>query len=112
VRDEVVYAKPTPIILVEGILILSNPILCDLLDIKIYVDTEDDVRLIRRIQRDTVERQRDLQGIIQQYLKTVRPMHICYVEPSKVSADIIIPMGLNEVALQLVVTRLRDKLNL
>jgi uridine kinase len=95
---------------VEGILILSHPGLVSLLDIKIFVDTEDDVRLIRRIQRDTIERGRCVNGIIKQYLKTVRPMHIAYVEPSKLCADIIIPMGLNEVALDLVVSRLRHSM--
>ena len=109
-KDATTLALPAPVILVEGILILSHPELVSLLDIKIFVDTEDDVRLIRRIQRDTVERGRDVEGIINQYLKTVRPMHVAYVEPSRLHADIIIPMGLNQVALELVVSRLRDRL--
>jgi uridine kinase len=107
IKGDVEIANSAPIILVEGILILAHPELVPLLDIKIFVDTEDDIRLIRRIQRDTVERKRDLDGIIKQYLKTVRPMHISYVEPSKLAADIIIPYGMNEVALDLVVSRLR-----
>jgi uridine kinase len=99
-------AASKPIILVEGILIFTDPELCNLLDIKIFVDTEDDIRLIRRIQRDTVERLRTVDSVIKQYLKTVRPMHREYVEPSKRNADIIVPTGLNSVALDLVVSKL------
>jgi len=98
---------PRPIILVEGILIFADPRLVQLMDIKIYVDTDDDIRLVRRIQRDTVERGRSIQSIITQYMKTVRPMHSQFVEPSKKNADIIVPAGLNSVALDLVVNKLQ-----
>ena len=98
---------PRPIILIEGILIFADPRLVQLMDIKIYVDTDDDIRLVRRIQRDTVERGRSIQSIITQYMKTVRPMHSQFVEPSKQNADIIVPAGLNSVALDLVVNKLQ-----
>lgn len=98
---------PRPVILVEGILIFSEPKLLDLFDIRVFVDTEDDIRLIRRIQRDTVERKRTLESILHQYLTTVRPMHLEFVESSKKNAHIIVPVGLNNVALELVVSRLK-----
>lgn len=98
---------PRPIILIEGILIFHDPELYDLMDIKIYVDTDDDIRIIRRIQRDTVERSRTLKSVINQYINTVRPMHLQFVEPSKRNADIIVPVGLNSVALDLVVSKLK-----
>lgn len=98
---------PRPVILVEGILIFSEPNLLDLFDIRVFVDTEDDIRLIRRIQRDTVERKRTLESILHQYLTTVRPMHLEFVESSKRNAHIIVPVGLNRVALELVVSRLK-----
>ena len=98
------------IILVEGILIFTNSNLYNLFDIKIYVDTDNDIRLIRRIQRDVKERGRSIDSIITQYLTTVRPMHIQYVEPSKRNADIIVPVGLNNVVLDLVVSKLKSHL--
>lgn len=100
-------ARSRPIIIVEGILILSDPELQSLMDIKIYVDTDDDIRLIRRIQRDTAERGRTVQSVVSQYLRTVQPMHIQYVVPSKRNANIIVPEGLNSVALDLVVSKLK-----
>jgi uridine kinase len=103
-------AAPRPVVLIEGILIFSDKDLYDLMDIKIFVDTDDDIRLIRRIQRDTVERGRSLNGIINQYMSTVRPMHMQFVEPSKRNADIIVPVGLNSVALDLVVSKLKSHL--
>lgn len=103
----VTEALARPVILIEGILIFSDPELLKLMDIKVFVDTEDDIRLIRRIERDTQERGRDVPGVIAQYLATVRPMHIEFVEPSKRNADIIVPVGLNSVALNLVVSNLR-----
>lgn len=103
-------AIPRPVVLVEGILIFSNKALYDLMDVKIFVDTDDDIRLIRRIQRDTLERGRSLMGIINQYMSTVRPMHLQFVEPSKRNADIIVPVGLNSVALDLVVSKLKSHL--
>lgn len=102
---------PKPIILVEGILIFSDPKLHNLMDIKIFVDTDDDIRLIRRIQRDTIERGRSIEKIIAQYLHTVRPMHLQFVEPSKRAADIIVPSGLNSVALDLVISKLKYVVN-
>ena len=101
---------PRPVVLVEGILIFSDRDLYNLMDIKIYVDTDDDIRLIRRIQRDTLERGRSLVGIVNQYMGTVRPMHVQFVEPSKRNADIIVPVGLNSVALDLVVSKLKTHL--
>lgn len=98
------------IILVEGILIFTDSNLYNLFDIKIYVDTDNDIRLIRRIQRDVKERGRSIDSIITQYLTTVRPMHIQYVEPSKRNADIIVPVGLNNVVLDLVVSKLKSHL--
>lgn len=98
---------PRPIILVEGILIFGYQQLTDMMDIKIFVDTDDDIRLIRRMERDVVERGRSVQHIISQYLQTVRPMHLQYVQPSKKNADIIVPQGLNSVALDLVISKLK-----
>ncbi|MCI0395874.1 MAG: uridine kinase [Chloroflexi bacterium] len=99
--------EPSPIILIDGILIFTNRELRELMDIKIYVDTDADVRFIRRLQRDMEERGRSLDSIIGQYLETVRPMHLEFVEPSKRYADVIIPHGgLNRVAMDMVVSRL------
>ncbi len=99
--------EPTPIIILEGILILAEEDLRSRMDIKIFVDTPDDLRLIRRIKRDTQERGRDLESIIGQYEKTVRPMHRRFVEPSKHYADVIIPRGgMNTVAIDMVASRI------
>ncbi len=104
---QTIRVAPSPIILVEGILIFTDDRLRQLMDIKIYVDTDPDVRFIRRMVRDLEERGRSLDSIIKQYLETVRPMHLEFVEPSKRYADIIIPRGgLNKVALDMVVARL------
>ena len=100
--------EPARIILVEGILIYAHEQLRDMLDIKIFVDTESDVRFIRRLQRDVSERGRDVNGVVDQYLSTVRPMHNQFVEPSKRFADIIIPTGFNSVALEMVIARLEQ----
>lgn len=108
---ETVRVVPSPIILVEGILIFTDSRLRELMDIKVYVDTAPDVRFIRRMVRDLEERGRSLDSIIKQYLETVRPMHLEFVEPSKRYADVIIPRGgLNKVALDMVVARLMDLL--
>ena len=104
------HITPKPIILVEGILLLSDPMLNALFDIKIYVDTDDDIRLIRRIQRDVSERGRTVDSVVEQYLSTVQPMHLQFVVPSKRNADIIVPEGLNSVALDLVVSKLKLEL--
>lgn len=109
--EETMPVSPCPIILVEGILIFTHRRLRQLMDIKVYVDTDPDVRFIRRMLRDMEERDRSLDSIIKQYLKTVRPMHLEFVEPSKRYADIIIPEGgLNQVALDMVVSRLVELL--
>ena len=87
--------KPAPVILLEGILVLAEPELRSLMDLKIYVDTESDVRLARRLGRDMTERGRSADSVIAQYLETVRPMHLQFVEPSKRYADLIVPEGYN-----------------
>jgi len=97
---------PTRIVLVEGILIFAHPELIDMLDIKIFVDTDADLRFIRRLRRDISERGRDVDSVIHQYTDTVRPMHDQFVEPSKRFSDVIIPTGLNSVALEMVIARL------
>lgn len=102
---------PQPIILVEGILIFTDPDLRDLLDIKIFVDADADIRFIRRLIRDTEERSRSVQSVIEQYLATVRPMHLKFVEPSKRYADVIIPEGgFNFVAVDMIADRIRSML--
>ncbi|HRQ36682.1 MAG TPA: uridine kinase [Chloroflexota bacterium] len=106
--EETVLVSPCPIILVDGILIFTRRKLRDLMDIKLFVDTDADVRFIRRLQRDMQERGRSLDSVIAQYLETVRPMHIKFVEPSKRFADVILPNGgMNEVAIAMVVSRLQ-----
>ncbi|MFC1959803.1 uridine kinase [Chloroflexota bacterium] len=103
---------PQPIILVEGILIFVESDLRDLFDIRIFVDTPDDIRLIRRLQRDVAERGRTVESVIEQYLATVRPMHLEFVEPSKRHADVIIPEGgFNKVAIDMLATRIRSMLD-
>ena len=103
--------EPQPVILVEGILIFDDPQLRKLFDIKIFVDTDPDIRFIRRLQRDINERGRTTQSVIEQYLKTVRPMHLEFVEPSKRYASVIIPEGgFNQVALDMVVARIQSML--
>lgn len=103
--------KPQPVIMVEGILIYVEPELRKLFDIRIFVDTDSDLRFIRRLQRDLTERGRTTESVIHQYLKTVRPMHLEFVEPSKRYADIIIPEGgFNTAALDMVVARIEEML--
>ena len=100
-----------PIIIVEGILIFAESELRDLFDVKIYVDTDPDIRFIRRLERDISERSRTMVSVIEQYQKTVRPMHIEFVEPSKRYADVIIPEGgHNVVALDMVIARIEELL--
>lgn len=100
--------EPTDVIILEGILTLNDDRLRNLMDIKVFVDTDDDIRLIRRIQRDTKERDRSLDSVIQQYLATVRPMYHQFVEPTKRYADIIIPRGgENAVAIDLLATKVK-----
>ncbi len=105
------HVEPKPVILVEGILIFAEPRLREMFDVKIYVDTDADLRFIRRLQRDITERKRTVESVIQQYLTTVRPMHLEFVEPSKRYADIIIPEGgYNVVALDLIAARIQQLL--
>jgi uridine kinase len=105
--SKTVRIDPQPLILVEGILIFAEPRLRPLFDVKIFVDTDPDIRFIRRLERDIVERGRTTESVIQQYLRTVRPMHLDFVEPSKRYADVIIPEGgRNTVAVDMVVARL------
>jgi uridine kinase len=104
--------EPAPVILVEGILIFVEPELRELFDVKLYVDTDADVRFIRRLQRDVHERGRSVESVCKQYLTTVRPMHQEFVEPSKRHADVIIPEGgFNEVAIEMVAARVRGMLS-
>lgn len=108
---DTVVVEPSPIIFVDGILIFTKRRLRELMDIKVYVDTDPDVRFIRRLQRDIDERGRSLSSVVEQYMDTVRPMHLKFVEPSKRYADVIIPHGgLNKVAMEMVVASLRDLL--
>jgi len=105
------WVDPQPVILVEGILILAIPCLRELLDVKIFVDTDADLRFIRRLRRDMAERGRTVDGVVDQYLATVRPMHLEFVESSKRWADVIIPEGgFNTVALDLVISRILQML--
>ncbi len=102
------YVAPHRIVLVEGILLFADEALRRLMDVKIYVDTDSDIRFIRRLQRDIAERGRTMESVIHQYLATVRPMHEEFVEPSKRYADIIIPEGgFNEVAIDLIAARIK-----
>jgi uridine kinase len=108
---ETVHIEPQPVILVEGILILAEPALRDLFDVKIFVDTDADIRFIRRLERDIAERGRTSTSVITQYMTTVRPMHMEFVEPSKRYADVIIPEGgLNTVAMDMLVARIIEAL--
>ena len=100
---DTVIINPGKVIIVEGILIFENKELCDLMDIRIFVDTDSDLRIIRRIQRDVLERARSLESVINQYLLTVKPMHEQFVEPSKKNANIIVPEGgYNKVAMEMI----------
>lgn len=104
--------EPNPIILVEGILIFTEPALRDLFNIKIFVDTDADIRFIRRLRRDTEQRGRTVDSVINQYLNTVRPMHMEFVEPSRRHADVIIPEGgYNTAAIDMVADRVRMMVN-
>jgi len=103
--------KPKPIVIVEGILIFAEPRLLEQMDIKVFVDTPDDIRFIRRLRRDIAERGRTLESVIEQYIETVRPMHMQFVEPSKRHADVIIPEGgHNLVSIDLLSGKIRERL--
>lgn len=99
---------PRPVVLIEGILIFSNPTLRELLDLKIFVDTDDDIRLLRRIRRDTRERSRSLESVLDQYAATVRPMHQQFVAPSQQFADLIVPEKANfDLVVELLLHKIR-----
>jgi len=111
--DKTERVEARTVILLEGILLYAEPSLRDLLDFKIYVDTDADVRFIRRLRRDIQERGRSINSVIRQYLDSVRPMHLEFVEPSKRWADVIVPQGgENEVALEMVIARIEQLLDL
>lgn len=108
-REESHRVLPTPVIILEGILVFVEPAVRELLDIKIFVDTDADIRIFRRIRRDMEQRGRTFESVREQYYKTVRPMHMQFVEPSKRWADLIIPEGgNNRVALDLILAKLRS----
>jgi uridine kinase len=110
-RRETEPHAPAPVVILDGILVLADPHLRERMDLKVFVDTEADLRLIRRIRRDVIERGRTPESVIAQYEATVRPMHLEFVEPSKRHADLVVPEGgFNRVAVDLVVARLRSLL--
>ncbi len=109
--DQTIHIEPKKIILAEGILLLADKRIQDLLDIKIYVEADADERILRRIVRDVKERGRDLDNIVEQYLTTVKPMHYLYVEPTRAIADIVINSGMNNVAFDVVQSKIRLMLN-
>lgn len=109
--NETFLIEPKPIVIVEGILIFSEARLLEQMDIKVFVDTPDDIRFIRRLKRDVAERGRTVDSVIEQYLATVRPMHMQFVEPSKRYADVIIPEGgHNLVSIDLISGKIRERL--
>ena len=108
-HDRSVTINATSIIIIEGIMLLEDPRLRDIFDIKIFVDTDADIRILRRIQRDIEERGRTMDSVIEQYISTVRPAHLQFIEPNKRYADIIIPEGgYNAVAIDLVVSKIKS----
>ena len=107
--DQTIEIRPTSVVIVEGLLIFQNPELRDLMDIKIFVDTDADVRILRRIMRDVKERGRTIDSVVEQYLTTVKPMHEQFIEPSKRFADIIVlEGGHNLVALDMIMQRIAN----
>lgn len=108
--DQVVTVEPRKVILLEGILVLADEQLRKLMDMKVYVEADADERILRRVIRDVKERGRDIEGVVEQYLTTVKPMHYLYVEPTRAMADIVINSGMNEVAFGLVRNNIRQML--
>jgi uridine kinase len=107
--ERVLRVEPRPVLIVDGILILADPALRELMDIRVFVDTDADLRLVRRIERDIKARGRTFQSVIRQYLETTRPMHLEFVEPSKRYAHVILPEGgLNAVGVDMLVTKVRS----
>lgn len=110
--DETVTVNPAPVIIVEGLLIFENKELLELMDIKIFVDCDDDIRFIRRLTRDVKKRGRSLESVIEQYTTTVKPMFERFIEPTKKYADIIVPRGgKNEIALNMILSNIKQRLN-
>lgn len=109
--SEVVHIEPKPIIIIDGILIFTEPSLREIMDMKIYVECDADERILRRVRRDTRERGRGIDDIIEQYLATVKPMHNAHVEPTKAYADIILNGGMNSVALDIVKSKIENILS-
>jgi len=105
--DETTRVEPSDVIVVEGIFALYDDVVRELCDLRLYVGTDADVRILRRIERDVIERGRDLEGVIDQYLSTVKPMHEQFVEPTKAHADLIVPEGANSVAVNILEERVR-----
>jgi uridine kinase len=105
---ETIRIEPEQVVIVEGILVLSEPALRDLMDLRIYVDTDPDLRVLRRLRRDIVERGRTVESVLDQYMSTVRPMHMQFVEASKRYADLIVPEGYNPGAVGTVTSLIRD----
>lgn len=110
--DRTIHTEPADIIILEGILVLAEEELRDLMNIKVFVDTDDDIRFIRRLERDTQERGRSVESVISQYLATVKPMYNQFIEPTKRYADIIVPEGgENTVAIDMLTTKIRSVLS-
>ena len=111
--EETITIEPRKVIVVEGILIFASKVLCDLMDIKIFVDADADVRLCRRIRRDVKKRGRTIDSVIDQYLTTVKPMHEQFVEPSKKNANLIVPEGgKNLIALEMIINRIQKHIDM
>ncbi len=109
--DERVTVEPTDVIVLEGILALYDERIREMLDLRVYVMTDADVRILRRIERDVVDRGRDLEGVIEQYLETVKPMHERFVAPTRKNADVIIPEGANRMAVDLLIDKIEAELD-
>ena len=108
-KEETIVVNPRPLVIIEGLMILHDKTIRDLLDLKLYVDTPDDIRFIRRLQRDVSERGRTVESVVRQYLEVVRPGHFSFIEPTKEFADIIIPEGgHNDNALKVLITFVKD----
>ena len=108
--EETITVEPTDVIVVEGIFALYDETVLEMLDLRLFVETDADVRILRRIRRDVIERGRDLEGVVDQYLSTVKPMHDQFVEPTKREADIVIPEGANSVAVNLLSEKIRAEI--
>jgi len=111
-QEETIEVNPAKVIIIEGILLFENPALREVMDIKVYVDTDSDIRLSRRIKRDVNERGRSLNSVLEQYVNIVKPMHEQFVEPNRKHADVIIPEGgYNQVVLSMITDRLKSFLD-